>query len=136
MKEDFLESYLLKGRISLIITCNLRVKLSGFIANIRNVKFDAKKNCYTCDKSLILAKIEGEWTNFVKIDDKLRWEHGMYPLFPMEKQAFTLPSDSLCREDLILLKLGDHELAQQAKTNLEEIQRNDKKLREKYRKIF
>ena len=58
----------------------------------------------------------------------------MYPLFPMEKQTFTLPSDSLYRQDLILLKTGNEELAQQAKTNLEEIQRNDKKLREIFKK--
>jgi hypothetical protein len=107
---------------------------TGFIANVSNVKYDAKKDSYTCDKGSILAKIEGEWTNYVKIDDKIYWEHGMYPLFPMEKQAFTLPSDSLYREDLVLLKTGDQEMAQQAKTNLEEIQRNDRKLREKYSK--
>ena len=58
----------------------------------------------------------------------------MYPFFPMEKQTFTLPSDSLYREDLILLKTGDAEMAQKAKMNLEEIQRNDRKLREKYNK--
>lgn len=49
----------------------------------------------------------------------------------MEKQEFTLPSDSLYRDDLLLFKEGNLDLSQQAKTNLEETQRKDRKLREK-----
>lgn len=44
--------------------------------------------------------------------------------------AFTLPSDSTFREDLIWLKNGDEDASQRYKVKLEEIQRNDKKLRE------
>ena len=45
--------------------------------------------------------------------------------------AMTLPSDSTFREDLILLKKGNEDLAQKCKIKLEELQRNDRKLREK-----
>jgi hypothetical protein len=44
--------------------------------------------------------------------------------------AYTLPSDSTFREDLIWLKKGDEETAQKFKIKLEEIQRKDKKMRE------
>jgi len=43
---------------------------------------------------------------------------------------FVLPSDTLFREDISLLKHGFDDLAQEAKTYLEEKQRNDRKLRE------
>ena len=48
----------------------------------------------------------------------------------MEKMNFTLPSDSSLREDIVLLRAGYEDYAQVAKMNLENIQRNDKKLRE------
>jgi hypothetical protein len=48
----------------------------------------------------------------------------------MKKMDFTLPSDSFYREDLILFKHDYQDLAQDAKIYLEELQRNDRKLRE------
>jgi hypothetical protein len=47
---------------------------------------------------------------------------------------FILPSDSTVREDIILLKHGYQDLAQEAKSYLEEKQRYERKLREKNRK--
>lgn len=47
---------------------------------------------------------------------------------------FTLPSDARFRPDVILLRNGYEEYAQQAKMHLEDVQRNDKKLRENYKK--
>jgi hypothetical protein len=52
----------------------------------------------------------------------------------MHKMDFTLPSDSLYREDLILFKQDYQDLAQDAKIYMEELQRHDKKLREKLMK--
>jgi len=52
----------------------------------------------------------------------------------MEKMSFTLPSDSRFRADTILFRNGFEDYAQQAKMNMEEIQRNDRKLRENYLK--
>lgn len=45
---------------------------------------------------------------------------------------FTLPSDSTVRQDLIVFKNGSEEEADTVKIKLEEIQRKDRKLREKY----
>jgi hypothetical protein len=50
----------------------------------------------------------------------------------MEKMNFTLPSDSRIRYDVVLLRHGYEEFSQQAKIQLEEIQRKDKSLRVKY----
>jgi hypothetical protein len=50
----------------------------------------------------------------------------------MEKMMFNLPSDSRIRDDVILLRNGYDQYSQQAKIQLEEIQRRDRKLRAKY----
>jgi hypothetical protein len=50
-----------------------------------------------------------------------------YDLYRLE---YTLPSDSTFREDILYLKSGNEDEAQKAKTKLEEVQRNDRKLRE------
>jgi hypothetical protein len=47
--------------------------------------------------------------------------------------SYTLPSDSRLRWDVLLLKNGYEEWAQQAKIRLEELQRADRKFREKLR---
>lgn len=47
---------------------------------------------------------------------------------------FTLPSDSSFREDIIYLKLRNEDMSQKTKVLMEEIQRNDRKLREKNNK--
>jgi hypothetical protein len=44
-------------------------------------------------------------------------------------------SDSILRDDLVWMKKGDETLSQRFKVKMEEIQRNDKKLREKNLKI-
>ena len=46
---------------------------------------------------------------------------------------FTLPSDSTVREDLVTFKTGLEEEADAVKIKLEEMQRKDRKLREKYK---
>jgi hypothetical protein len=81
-----------------------------------------------------MAKFEGEWSNYFKIDDHVYWRQGEYELPELEKMSFTLPSDSTLRSDVILLKNGHEEFAQIAKIHLEEVQRNDRKLRENYKK--
>jgi hypothetical protein len=48
--------------------------------------------------------------------------------------SFTLVSDSTFREDLIWWKKKDEDAAQRIKVKLEEIQRQDKKLREANKK--
>lgn len=103
---------------------------SGFIANKNDVKFDEKVKIFRpLSNNAILSKFEGEWSNFMKCDNVEYWRNGELEFPTMEKMKFTLPSDSRLRADVILLKNGYEEYAQQAKMSLEEIQRNDKKLR-------
>ena len=97
----------------------------------KDITFDADKNIYKINSEKnILSKIEGEWSRYVKFDGKDYWRQGENKSAEILKQDFHLPSDSLFREDTILLKNGYVDLAQQAKTALEENQRNDRKLRE------
>jgi hypothetical protein len=53
----------------------------------------------------------------------------------LEKMDYILPSDTTLREDITLLKHGFDDLAQEAKTYLEEKQRHDRKLREMNKKL-
>lgn len=81
-----------------------------------------------------MANFEGEWSNYFKIDDHIYWRQGEYELPHLERMCYTLPSDSTLRPDLVLLKNGHEEYSQIAKIHLEEVQRNDRKLRETFKK--
>jgi hypothetical protein len=58
----------------------------------------------------------------------------MYNFPKFKRMAYTLPSDSMFREDLSWFKKGDENIAQKFKIKLEEIQRKDKKSREAHEK--
>lgn len=81
-------------------------------------------------ESELLSSIQGEYSSYCMIDNKLYWQYDQenFPVF--RRLFYTLPSDSTFREDLILFKNKDELNAQQAKIKLEDIQRNDTKLRE------
>ena len=105
---------------------------SGFIANSNDILFNSDKNIYKINNEKnIISKIEGEWSRYLKFDEKEYWRQGEIKLADIKKHDFILPSDSLFREDTILLKNGYEDLAQKAKTYLEEKQRNDRILRER-----
>ncbi len=77
-----------------------------------------------------MTTVDGEFTKDVKFDGVTYWEYD-YNGFPqLKRMKNTLLSDSMYREDLIWLKNGDQDMSQKFKVKLEEIQRNDKKLRE------
>lgn len=79
----------------------------------------------------VLKTIEGEFIKEVKFDGVTYWEYD-YNSFPeLKRMKNTLQSDSMFREDLIWLRKGDENMAQKFKVKLEEIQREDKKIREK-----
>jgi hypothetical protein len=85
----------------------------------------------TTKDDVTFAKYEGEWSYEFNVDGVNYFKQGETPVSPMERHEFTLPSDSTFREDLLLLKGGYEDFAGLAKMKLEDIQRNDKKLREK-----
>ncbi|EGR29117.1 PH domain protein [Ichthyophthirius multifiliis] len=76
--------------------------------------------------------IEGRWTKQVFLDNKeVIWD-AFRPQPPkIQIEEASLPSDSWFREDLIALRAGNFDQAQEMKELLENIQRNDKKLRMK-----
>lgn len=80
-------------------------------------------------KENILAHIEGEWGRYVTIDNKKYWEKETCVYDELKVMEFTLESDSRFRDDILLYKNGYEDLGQEAKIHLEEIQRNDRKLR-------
>ncbi len=82
-----------------------------------------------------LAKIEGEWTNYLKIDGKTYWISSDYELSPFINHEFILPSDSSKREDLKELLVDNVEKSQKIKEEYEEVQRKDRELRKSNLKI-
>jgi len=104
----------------------------GEITKKSQCKEEKGLNFTVKDKHTVLSTIEGEWTDSIKFDDIIYWDYNTFGHYSLERTIFTLPSDSTFREDLIVLKSGNLLEAQKSKTKLEEIQRKDKKLREKY----
>jgi hypothetical protein len=98
----------------------------------QNAKWDKKSGNWKIlsRDNYIMSNIEGEFTSHIRFDNQVFWEYSMFNFPKLRRMAFTLPSDSTFREDLIWLKKGDEETAQKFKVRLEEIQRKDKKLRE------
>lgn len=102
-----------------------------------NTKYDAKEKSYKLisEEKNILSTVDGEFTNSIRFDGKSYWAYD-YQGFPIIKSMKNvLFSDSILRDDLVWMKKGDENLSQRFKVKMEEIQRNDKKLREKNSKI-
>ena len=77
--------------------------------------------------------ITGEWTNNLNFSNIPYWKLNDFSLIPIFRIKKPLPSDSSFREDLIAFIIDDQDTAQKVKEIYEETQRNDRKLREKYK---
>lgn len=77
------------------------------------------------------ANIEGQWTKYLSYNNVKYWEKAEYPLVQFYKSNFILQSDSTFREDLNFFINNDEINAQICKEKMEEIQRADRKMREK-----
>lgn len=80
-----------------------------------------------------ICKITGEWTNHLKFAEDIYWNINDYTRLPIFQKKNLLPSDSSFRKDLQNLINNDEESSQNHKEELEELQRNDRKLREKFK---
>lgn len=80
-----------------------------------------------------ISVCEGVWHDYLEIKGKKFWELKDFQAFQLEYEDHPLPSDCLYREDLIVWRGADLEEAQKMKEKLENIQRADRKLREKIR---
>lgn len=104
---------------------------SGMITSLsKNTKKNQDTYSVINEKEMIYSKIEGEFTSHVNFDDKPYWQYDNCSFPHLYRDYYTLPSDSLFREDLFLYKKKEEALAQKSKVGLEDIQRKDKKLRE------
>jgi len=109
----------------------------GIITTIsKNAKFDKKEKSYSISdiNKYIISSIEGEYSNHIKFNEDFYWQKDKLEHPTYKRMKFTLPSDSTFREDIIWLRKQNEDMAQKAKINLEEIQRGDKKNREKFMK--
>jgi hypothetical protein len=77
----------------------------------------------------VYARIEGNWTERMTADDEVMWEYTKYKPMKLGYINNPLPSDCRFRTDLIALLNNDYSKAQEQKDELENIQRNDRKLR-------
>jgi hypothetical protein len=94
--------------------------------------FDANGKHYLKKNPKNYCGVEGQWTKYLNFENEKYWENGDYPLARFYREDYILPSDSTFREDLNYFIQNDEEQAQIWKEKMEEIQRNDRKLREKY----
>lgn len=82
----------------------------------------------------VVSVLTGSYMSHIDFDGKRYWdirENFNISMIELEKN---LPSSSIYREDRRLLEERSMEEAQIAKEKIENIQRNDRKLREKYHK--
>ena len=79
-----------------------------------------------------VSEITGNYTGYVDFDEKRYWDYREKDkvCFPVRKVSHYLPSDSRVRSDAITFQNNPVEEAQAEKERLENIQRNDRKLRE------
>ncbi|CAD8080229.1 unnamed protein product [Paramecium primaurelia] len=116
--QDFIEGYIMKGSVKDVNKFNQETYR----------KYQGIKALPQQDR---LSNISGRWTTGMIIDgvEVLNWfKHFPYKL---KYEEYPLASDSNYREDLIALKTGDLNLAQDRKEKMEINQRHDKKIRQK-----
>ena len=85
------------------------------------------------DGQRIVSKLSGTYLGYFEFDGIRYWDARETPAFAMIPKTI-LPSDSDLREDLKFLRDELLSEAQVAKEKLENIQRNDRRLRETHRR--
>lgn len=78
----------------------------------------------------ILSVLEGDWTSHLLINGEKYWDIREDWLCGLKNKENPLPSDSTFRLDSLHLAVNNEEIAQIEKENLENLQRNDRTLRE------
>jgi hypothetical protein len=89
-----------------------------------------QQNSETKQKELI-CEGNGSWVESIYFEDKLYWSYTDKYEEWKQNEGKTIPSDTMRRIDLNYIKAENWDRAQEEKERLENIQRNDKKLREK-----
>ncbi len=110
------------------ITCKLQ------IGGIKGQPSDGLYGEIISKEGKILSKITGSYLSHIDFDGETLWD--IRTNFPINLIEFdnSLPSSSIYREDRKLLEKNLVDDAQEMKEKIENIQRNDRKLREKWQK--
>lgn len=105
-------------------TCSIKVGLKGKPSDYLEGNL--------CDKTgKVISKAFGTWIGYLDFDGVRYWD--VRQIKPATISYYpNLPSDSEIREDLKLLREGLVDEAQIAKEKIENLQRDDRKFREKY----
>ena len=110
--------------------------IRGVITKCSNIQLVKDNKYKLINESDSICKIDGEWTGFMRFNDFKYFQYGEYTAVELYKMNFILPSDSSYREDLNYFIKDDEENAQKAKEKMEELQREDRKLRAEWGKSF
>ena len=109
--------------------------IKGDILQMKDITIDTNGAKHKREKKgTSYAVISGRWTTEIKYDEEVFWNREDRELLDMIEPDFKLPSDSSHRADLNIFLTGKEEEAQIEKEKLEELQRNDRKLREPFNK--
>ncbi|KRX03923.1 hypothetical protein PPERSA_12128 [Pseudocohnilembus persalinus] len=80
-----------------------------------------------------VSKIEGIWHSKLIFDGEVYWDTNRDFPYPIEFEENPLPSDSNYREDMTYFQLNNLNKAQEIKESMEQKQREDSKLRKKWK---
>lgn len=100
----------------------------GVICTYDDIHYKKRRNTKNAPNDY-LAKIEGHWLEEMRVGGEQYWHIDEFKPYAYRERKDPLPSDARYREDLVCLKFGDIPEAQVWKEKLENIQRNDRKLR-------
>lgn len=103
------------------------------IGSVKGKVTDYVEGVIVEDNKRIVSKLSGTYLGYFEFDGIRYWDAREVGAFQMSYSE-SLPSDSDLREDLKLLRDGKLTEAQAAKEKLENIQRNDRRLRDIHRR--
>jgi hypothetical protein len=109
-------------------------KFIGQIINLSDVAIDKNGSNHELKKDAKSYSIfGGEWTQEIFFGKQIYWKRNLDNYCNIYEMDYKLPSDSSFREDVKFLGENDEEKSQIKKELYEEIQRNDTRLRNKYK---
>lgn len=110
-------------------------EFKGYLMSINEIKIDDKgsKHAILEEYSMPLAKFDGEWSNHLRFGNKIYWKRNKNHLCKLYDIGYKLKSDSSLREDLKLYNENNFEIAKKTFYELEQKQKNDFKLRKKFK---
>jgi len=121
-----------KGTIQKVSSSHVSMTSEG----INSILADGKKPVSPHEQDIEeeISFVEGYWPLYLEVSGVKYWDFDDYRPYKLTSSDNLLPSDSAHRKDLIALLEGNENEAQREKEVLENIQRNDRKLREQYAK--